>query len=402
MWEDKISINEVFELRCRTKCYFGVGAIKKIDDIADALKKMGVKKVLIMSGRAAYKVTGAWDHTKKALEDNDIKYALYDKVTPNPTTASVDEAVAFCRDADAVIGIGGGSPIDAAKSAAIMLRYPGKTCSELYEFKFMPDKAAPVVAINLTHGTGTEVNRFAVCTISDKNYKPAIAYDCIYPMFSIDDPGLMTTLSPAQTRYVSIDAVNHVVEAATSKAASPYSVMLANEVVRLVIKYLPVALKSPKDLTARYYLLLASALAGIAFDNGMLHFTHALEHPLSAVKPELAHGLGLSLLLPSVIRHSYVGCPEVLAEMFKPLLPRLKGVPEEGATLAKAVEDWLKDVGVPEKLGDLGFTENDLDTLVELSFNTPSLDALLALAPIPATRETVKAIYRESLRPMRG
>lgn len=78
------------------------------------------------------------------------------------------------------------------------------------EFKFEPTKAAPIVSINLTHGTGTETNRFAVVTVPEKDFKPAIAYDCIYPMFAIDDPELMTKLSPKQTRFVSIDAVNHV------------------------------------------------------------------------------------------------------------------------------------------------------------------------------------------------
>ena len=99
-----------------------------------------------------------------------------------------------------------------------------------------------IVVINLTHGTGSEVNRFAVASITKLNYKPAIAYDCIYPLFSIDDPALMTKLSPKQTRYVSIDAVNHVVEAATTTVANPLAILLAEETIRLVAKYLPLSL----------------------------------------------------------------------------------------------------------------------------------------------------------------
>ena len=139
----------------------------------------------------------------------------------------------------------------------------------------------------------------------EKNYKPAIAYDCIYPEFAIDDPDLMTGLSAKQTRYVSIDAVNHVVEAATSIVASPYSITLAREVIELVGKYLPKAIENPSDKTARYYLCYAAMIAGVCFDNGLLHYTHALEHPLSAMKPDFSHGLGLAILLPAVIKNIF-------------------------------------------------------------------------------------------------
>jgi len=277
MWENDFDVNQVLEIRTRTSVFFGCGAIKKIDGIVADLKSKGIDKVVVMSGRNAYKSTGAWGYVEKALQSNGVGYINYDKVTPNPTTIAVNEATAMAREfgAKAVIAIGGGSPIDAGKSVAILLEYPDKTCEDLYEFRFSPDKAVPVVAINLTHGTGTETNRFAVVTIPEKDYKPAIAYDCIYPMYAIDDPQLMTKLSPKQTRFVSIDAVNHVVEAATSKVASPYAVTLARQVIELVAKYLPLANENPENLEARYYLAYAALLAGICFDNGLLHYTHA-------------------------------------------------------------------------------------------------------------------------------
>lgn len=111
------------------------------------------------------------------------------------------------------------------QSAAIILANPDKTAEELYTFAFTPTKAVPIVDVNLTHGTGSEVNRFAVASITKHNHKPAIAYDCLYPLFSIDDPGLMIKLSPKQTRYVSIDSVNHVIEAATAVTANPLSIL---------------------------------------------------------------------------------------------------------------------------------------------------------------------------------
>lgn len=402
MWEKDININEVREIRVRPNVYFGVGAIEKIDDIVKSLKKeKNVDKVIVVSGRGAYKATGAWDYVEKALTQNGVGYVNFDKVTPNPTTHHVDEAVKMALDfgAKAVIAIGGGSPVDAGKSTAILMEYPDKTCNDLYEFTFTPTKAAPIVAINLTHGTGTETNRFAVVTVPEKDFKPAIAYDCIYPYASIDDPALMTKLSPNQTRYVSIDAVNHVVEAATSKVASPYSITLAKETIRLVAQYLPKALENPEDLEARYFLSYASLLGGVSFDNGLLHYTHALEHPLSAVKHELSHGLGLAILLPAVIKCIYKEKAAVLADILSPIVPDLKGDVSEAQYAAEKVEQWLFSLGVTQKLVDEGFSETDVEKLTYLAFNTPSLDGLLGIAPNMASEEVVSTIYKESLTP---
>lgn len=402
MWEKNVNINDVKEIRTRTTVYFGVGAIKKIDDILKNLKAKNVDKVIVMSGRNAYKATGAWDVVEKALKDNGIGYVNFDQVTPNPTTHHVNDATKMARDfgAKAVIAIGGGSPTDAGKSVAILLEYNDKQAEDIYEFKFTPEKAAPIVSINLTHGTGTETNRFAVVTVPEKNFKPAIAYDCIYPTFAIDDPALMVKLSPKQTRYVSIDAVNHVVEAATSTVASPYAITLAKEVVALVAKYLPKAIENPEDLEARYFLAYAAMMGGVSFDNGLLHYTHALEHPLSGVKPELSHGLGLAMLLPAVIKEIYANQSYVLADVLAPLVSGLTGAPEEADKAAKGVETWLKSVGVAEKLEDEGFSEADVEKLVKLTYETPSLAGLLAIGPCGDGKEVVEAIYRNSLKPM--
>ncbi len=395
MWEKDINIHEVREIRTRTAVYFGCGAINKINDIAKDFKSKGLNKVIVMTGRNAYKATGAWDVVEKALKANSIEYVNYDGVTPNPTTTAVNEAAKIAKDfgAKAVIAIGGGSPTDAGKSVAILMKYPDKTANDLYEFTFTPMEAAPIVAINLTHGTGTETNRFAVVTIPEKEYKPAIAYDCIYPMYAIDDTALMVKLSPKQTRYVSIDAVNHVVEASTSTVTSPYAVTLAREVIELVAKYLPKAIENAGDLEARYYLAYAAMLGGVCFDNGLLHYTHALEHPLSAVKPELSHGLGLAMLLPAVVKNIYTAKEETLKYILEPIAGKFNSAEEA----AKGVYEWLKSVGVPSKLKDEGFTEADIPNLVNLAFTTPSLDGLLAIAPTKATKESVEEIYRSSL-----
>ena len=399
MWEKDINIHDVKEIRTRTSVFFGVGAIQKIHDIAKDIKSKGIDKVIVMSGKHAYKSTGAWDVVEAALKENSIGYINFDQVTPNPNTHHVNDAAKMAREfgAKAVISIGGGSPTDAGKSVAILLEYPDKNADDIYEFKFTPTKAAPVISINLTHGTGSETNRFAVVTNLEKNFKPAIAYDCIYPTYAIDDPQLMTKLSPKQTRYVSIDAVNHVVEAATSTVASPYSITLAKQVVELVAKYLPKAIANPEDLEARYFLCYAAMMGGVSFDNGLLHYTHALEHPLSAVKPDLSHGLGLAILLPAVVKTIYKDKAATLADVLAPIVPGLKGDASEADKAADGVYAWLKSVDVPEKLEDMGFKAEDVDKLTDLVFTTPSLEGLINIGPSGNSREVVRKIYEDSL-----
>lgn len=398
MWEKEICIHDIKEIRVKTTAYLGVGAITKIADIAIDLKKAGIEKVLIVTGKNSYKKTGAWEHVERELIANRINYVLYDGITPNPNVIQVDEAAGLGRSfgAQAVIGIGGGSPIDAAKGAAILLEYTENTATELYEFDFIPDRAVPIVAINLTHGTGTEVDRFAVTTIEDKEHKPAIAYDCIYPKYAIDDPALMVSLPKDQTLYVSVDAINHVIEAATTTVSNPLDVLLAKETIRLVVKYLPVALDNPEDLEARYYLLYASLIAGTAFDNGLLHFTHALEHPLSGVKPDLAHGLGLGMLLPSIIKQIYAAKPNTLADILSPMVQGLKGDDSETDKAVEGVRNWLHSVGLTQNLSQMGYVESDLDKLTNLVFETPGLSGLVGLAPIDGTKEVVRQIYQDS------
>ena len=207
----------------------------------------------------------------------------------------------------------------------------------------------------------------------------------------------MKGLSPKQTRFVSIDAVNHVIEAATSKVTSPYAVTLAREVIELVTKYLPKAITNPEDLEARYFLCYAAMMGGVCFDNGLLHYTHALEHPLSALKPDFSHGLGLAILLPAVIKNIYPAKANTLAYILEPMVKGLKADASDAEKASQGVYEWLKSVDVPNKLTDEGFSEADVETLTELAFTTPSLDGLLSIAPTEATRETVKTIYKNSL-----
>lgn len=394
MWEQEMKLDEIREIRAKTIVFLGIGAITKMEDIAKEFSGKGIRKIAVITGKSAYKKTGAWEAVTKAFEKYDIAYVLFDKVTPNPNSTDCDEAVKLAYDfgAQAVVGIGGGSPIDTAKTVAVMCNYPEQTTADLYEGRFVPTHALPIVAINTTHGTGTEVNRFAVMSLLDKQFKPAIGFEFCYPTYSIDDPQLMIGLSKEQTIYTSIDAVCHVIEAATGKIASPYTVVLAKETIRLVNKYLPLAVENLEDLTARYYLTYAAMLAGICFDNGFLHLTHALEHPLSGMKPDVIHGQGLAILLPAVIEAIYPACSEVLDEILEPF-----GECEKIQGAVDRVKQFMNNLKVNETLISLGFIEENIEQLVALTLNTPSLDALLELAPIEVNEQLIREIYGVSM-----
>ncbi len=399
MWESQVNVNAVCEIRGKSTVYLGAGAIRKIYDICAALKKTKqISRVIVVTGKNSYLKSGAWTHVTRAFEQYGIDFTLYSEITPNPTVDQVDEATDLARlyGAQAVVAIGGGSPIDAAKCVAVLIEYPIRNARDLFENNFIPCKAVPLVAVNLTHGTGTEADRFAVVSIPEKDAKPVLACDCIYPLYSIDDPALMTSLPEDQTSYVSIDALNHAIEAATTVTATPFSILLARETVRLVAQYLPVALRSPQDLTARYYLLYASLIAGISFDNGLLHYTHALEHPLSAVKPELAHGLGLAIIVPSVVKQIYPSSCKILADILSPILCGLKGEPGEADIVYEGLKNWLFEMGVKPGLSSIGFALTDIEKLTNLAFNTPSLKSLLSLAPVEATHSSVSKIYMDA------
>lgn len=397
MWEKEIDINEVREIRVKTTAFLGVGAISKIETILQDMQSRGFKSVIILTGKNSYKSSGAWEVIEPVLKDMEFDYRIYDRIKPNPEADSVDEAVKMASEigADMVMGIGGGSPIDAAKAVAVLIKYPEFNARDLCDLKIDVKEAAPVIAVNLTHGTGTEVDRFSVITVPEKEYKPALAYESMYPMYAIDDPALMTSLGKDQSTYVSIDAVNHVTEAATTNATNPLAILLAKETIRLVHRYLPEVRKNPDDLTARYWLTHAALIAGTSFDNGLLHLTHAMEHPLSAVKTDLTHGLGLSVLLPSVVKAVYSSRKEILDEIYAPIFGEKKDMTAEKAE--EKIREWLSSVGVETRLSDIGFSEKDIEKLTELAFTTPGLEGLLGCAPIKADRETVAEIYRNSL-----
>ncbi|MCS7125710.1 MAG: iron-containing alcohol dehydrogenase [Aigarchaeota archaeon] len=399
-WKSKLNINRVFTITYGgTKLFFGVGGIRYISNIFSELKNKDIDRVLLITGRSSYKISGAWDYVKNSLEEHGFDYQIYDRVLSNPTVDMVDEAVNIGREFNvkAIIGIGGGSPIDTAKAVGCLLAVDGNA-RELFMKREQPGNSLPVIAINLTHGTGTEINRYGVETIPEKKYK--IGMSLTYPQYSIDDPQLLVKLDKWQTIATAIDSLNHATEAATKTTNTPFSIHLSREAAHLVFKYLPIALIEPENLLARYYLLYASMLSGIAIDHVGTHLTHSMEHPLSGFNPEVPHGVGLGILLPSILKLIYPAVPEILTELYEPIAPNLKANPGEAYELAVKVEEWMFNIGLRKKLSDYGFTENDIPELLRLFRETPGLRSGLEATPVAVDEDVISMIYRESLYPI--
>ncbi len=402
MWQSKIDIENVFKLQpARPVTYFGVGAIEKISEISDELKSRDIEKIMIVTDEVSYKASGAWEIIKPVFEEKSLDYKLFDEVRPNPTYEGCDRIAELAEeeDIDAFLSIGGGSSHDSAKTAASLLGYQDTTAKELYEEIIQVEEALPIISINTTHGTGSEVDNFAVAQ-SDGGFKPLISGPAMYPTFTIEDPALTTTLPEEHTISTSLDALNHVFESTTTTVRNPYSTQLGMTAAELVYEWVPVARREPENLHARYWLMYASAIAGISFDIALLHLTHALEHPISALSPEATHGTGLSSILPAIAKVTYQALPRTVGDFLRPIVPDLLGEPGEAEYAAIGLEEWLASIGRPEKLTDLGFTEEDLDDLVDNTMESPMSSTLFDVAPVKVDRKLVRNIFEESLEPL--
>ena len=396
-WEGKIDSNRIFVLQpTRPLTYFGVGALTKLAGILADMAKAGQDRILVVTDPVAYKACGAWD-TVRPLLDAHVAWEHYDGVRPNPTYCNCEAAAKLGRamDANAVLAIGGGSAMDTAKTAAVLLRHPTKKAVDFYEKGVAITGALPLVAINTSHGTGSECCSFAVAQ-SDGENKPALHSPHLYPAYAIDDPKLTLSLPPKQTVSTAMDALNHAIEAATATTASPYAVCLAKEAARLVMTYLPAAIVQPGNLTARYWLMYASAIAGVSADLSLLHITHALEHAMSALNADVTHGDGLGILLPAVIREIYPAVPEVLAEILAPIAPELAGIPGETDIAVDRIKEWFAVVGQPTSMSAY-FTGADVPALTRMGMKSGLARLLLPLAPIRVDSNVVERIFQHAL-----
>jgi alcohol dehydrogenase len=369
-------------LHAGVKLFFGIDSVWNIRDYL-----RGFKKLLIVTGRRSAKVSGALDDVLKILNEYGIEYIVYDRVRPNPTVDIVHGIVNEYRDsgAEGIIAIGGGSVIDSAKAARVVIAGGGNIVDYVYGLKEIPEKQVFLLAINLTHGTGTEIDRYAVVNIPEKKEKRGFSPG--YPSISVDDPRYTRSLPRSQTIYTSIDAFAHSVESSTTTRANPFVWLLSGEAIRNIIEYLPRALRDPSDLTARYWLLYASMIAGISIDYAVTHLGHALEHFFSGLNPELPHGAGLAILYRKLLGFFYRINPEVMSKLLKPLNKDLKPVPEDGVLAEKSYNEFLERIGFEEKLSDYGFGLDDVREAVREMYEGDTANWLRIIMPVMPGRD---------------
>ena len=376
--------------------YLGVGAIGKFSAIADEFIDEGIDQVLVVNDCVAYKKSGAWDAVEPVLKEKGIRYTLFSNIQANPEAAQADEGARIARDtgAKAVIGIGGGSPLDAAKCIAVLAKYPDYSAKELMLSEFIPTDALPIIAINLTHGTSTEAGRGAVLTIPELRIKPSIRHMCMVPRYAIDDARLMSTMPPNQTLFTTVDAFSHAYEAATGKMTTPLAVAECDDCVYHIAANLPKVLRDPQDHASRHFLAYAALMAGQAFTNGCLHLGHLIEHPMSVLNTNLAHGLGIGVLLAATTKWTYRQKPKISAHVLRHILPDLKGVPEEAGRVQQGMTSWLESLGFTWRMGDIGFEAKDVESILELV--AKALPRLNTMAPAKVDMDAVRSVLLES------
>ena len=385
-----------FELHIPTKVIFSCGAIKKVSYEASGL---GITRALIVTTKGgSMKRYGYIDRVIDSLQSNDIDVELFTEVFTNPTTELADVGADICRAhrCNGVIGIGGGSAIDVAKSIAIIALQGGKAEEYLRKEK-VAKKALPIIAIPTTHGTGSEVNRFAVLTDPKSLAKVPIVSPAIYPKTSILDPELTKTLPPKLSAATTIDAFTHALESYIGSKATVIVDLFAEEAIREILLYAPKLLNNLDNVEVRSHLLYASMCAGIAIDHGRAGALHALEHAVSALHPEVHHGIGLAALLLSWAR--YVA-PKISEKFIN--IAKLAGLSIGNISLNEALqrtiellENLLKSLGLRINLSDLGIKEHEL---MELAKNAlKNLPALINNTPGKPSIEDLVEMLRRAL-----
>ncbi|MGB9873949.1 MAG: iron-containing alcohol dehydrogenase, partial [Hydrogenobacter sp.] len=281
-----------FDFYLPVEIIFGTGSVEKIGNIA---KRFGFK-AMIITGRKNAKESGALDNVVESLERAGIRDILiFDGIEPNPTDKQVNEAsqIVVKEKVDFIIGLGGGSSLDVAKAVSIVSSNEGYAWDYVnYPEgpRLIPFLNRPVICIPTTAGTGSEVNRYSVISNPIRKEKLVISHSLNYPKVAIVDPALTKTMSPRLTAITGIDAFIHALESFTNRAYNPMADELAIRAIRIIKEWLPIAVKDPENMKAREMMSYASMLAGIAIDKKRVALIHAMEHPVSAHYPNIAHG----------------------------------------------------------------------------------------------------------------
>lgn len=331
---------------------------------ADNFLALG-KKCLIVTGSSSARLSGALDDVIITFSKNGISYDIYNKIEQNPTVASCREAGIIAHDigADFILGIGGGSALDAAKAAAVFAANPKIDSNGLYALNWA-NKPLPIALIGTTAGTGSEATAVSVLT-TDEGLKKSIRDDSIYPTLSLSDPKYTMTLSTKFTKSTAVDALSHCIESYFNKTANDISRAAATNGARIIVSVFKEMLQGEMPgIAQRKALYNASILGGIAISVTGTAFPHAMGYFLSE-EHGVPHGMACAVYLPAFLNHCYDADPIYANKFFdligckkSELISIIKKIaPNEGISVSpfervKLMPRWENNKGLEKTIGD--------------------------------------------------
>jgi alcohol dehydrogenase len=326
--------------RVPTRIVMAPGCVSRVPEI---LGGFGVRKVLVVTDRGVERA-GWPDQIRRDLGERQYESIIFHDVEPNPRVSTVDRLAAWGREegAELVLGIGGGSVLDAAKAAAMLMTNGGAAAD--YEGRNRYSKAPlPFVAVPTTCGTGSEVTWVSVLTVEERQAKISVKGESMFPDWAVVDCDLLLTLPTRVVAWTGMDALTHAVEAFISRLANPISDVLAAAAVSLLFHYLRRAVTDIADAEAREAVMRASTLAGLAFGNSDVGAVHCLSETLGG-RFDVPHGLANAALLAAVTRFNSSHCKEKLAAL-ESAASAMEGTGAYG--VLEAIDSLVHDLGIP-------------------------------------------------------
>jgi alcohol dehydrogenase len=365
--------------------------------LADAVKTIeshGFQKALIVTDGVLNKI-GAVNKLTTLLDEAQVAAVVYDETKPNPTIENVNDGLALLKEhgCDCVISFGGGSPHDCAKGIALLATNGGEIKD--YEGVDVSKKPQlPLIAINTTAGTASEMTRFCIITDEARHIKMAIVDKNVTPIVSVNDPELMLAKPASLTAATGMDALTHAIEAYVSIAATPVTDASAIKAIEMIQANLREAVANGDNLEARDNMAYAQFMAGMAFNNASLGYVHAIAHQLGGFY-DLPHGVCNAVLLPHVQQYNAQVAPARLADVARAMGVDTTGMSDEQAADAglDAIRQLSKDVSIPAGLEELGVKRDDFDILAENALK----DACGFTNPKQATHDEIVGILAAAL-----
>lgn len=369
----------------------GAGCVKEIGKHA---KDLGATKALIVSGKSKHGERLALD-IYKIIKDAGLEGTIFPGADPNPTDTSVMEGADIYRkeDCNIIIAVGGGSPMDCAKAIGIVV-YNGGLINDYEGVGKVTKGIPPLITVNTTAGTASEMTSFTIITDTKRHIKMAIVDPHITPDIAVNDPELMVSMPPALTAATGMDALTHAVEAYVSTMATPTTDAAAIKSIELISKYLREAVAHGEDVRTRDMMAHAEYLAGIAFNNASLGYVHSMAHQLGGLY-NLPHGICNAILLPYVEAYNKQVVPERFADIARAMGEKVEGLSHEEAAdrAIEAIRRLALDIGIPSGLKELGAKEEDLELLAEHAMQ----DVCRLTNPRELSKEDIIEIYRKAL-----